>query len=162
MFSENLVRLRKLRQWTQEDVADKVGVTRQAIAKWEAGDSVPDIRTARKLAEVFGVSLDDLVETEGEGEMGLGVPPRGKHLFGVVTVGEKGQMIIPAKARKVFSIAPGDQLIVLGDEGSGLAMIKAGDFLNLADMVRSSYPRSAGASRAPKDADPPFGAPEQE
>ena len=40
--------------------------------------------------------------------MGLGLPPKGKHLFGGVTVGDKGQIVIPAKARKLFEISPGD------------------------------------------------------
>jgi AbrB family looped-hinge helix DNA binding protein len=44
-------------------------------------------------------------------------------LFGVVTVGEKGQIIIPAKARKIFGLSAGDQLIVLGDENQGLALV---------------------------------------
>ncbi len=135
MFGENLVRLRKLHQLTQEDVAEKIGVTRQAVAKWEAGDSMPDLVTGRKLAEVFGVTLDELVEFEAE-DNGLPVPPKGKHLFGVVTVGEKGQIIIPARARKIFNIEAGDRLVVLGDEGSGLAVMKADSFLGLADIIR--------------------------
>ena len=84
----------------------------------------------------MGVSLDDLANHEPGEDMGFGVPPRGKHLFGVVTVGEKGQIVIPAKARKVFDIHPGDSLVVLGDEGQGLAVIKAESFLNLADAIR--------------------------
>ena len=39
MFNENLVRLRKINQMTQEDIAEEVGVSRQAVAKWESGDS---------------------------------------------------------------------------------------------------------------------------
>ena len=69
--------------------------------------------------------------------MGLSVPPKGRHLFGVVTVGDKGQIVIPAKARKIFEIGSGDQLVVLGKEGEGLAMIKANDFLTLADMIKT-------------------------
>ncbi|MBO4319506.1 MAG: AbrB/MazE/SpoVT family DNA-binding domain-containing protein [Treponema sp.] len=67
--------------------------------------------------------------------MGLGLPPKGKHLFGLVTVGDKGQIVIPAKARKIFDISTGDQLVVLGDEGQGLALIKSEKFLTLANMV---------------------------
>ena len=65
---------------TQEDLADKVGVTRQAVAKWESGESVPDLEKSRLLAEAFGVSLDDLVNHVPEDNLGLGVAPRGKHL----------------------------------------------------------------------------------
>ena len=135
MFSDNLIQLRKINQMTQEDLAEIVGVSRQAVAKWESGESMPDLEKSRLLAEAFDVSLDDLVNHEPEDNMGLGVAPKGKHLFGLVTVGDKGQIVIPAKARKLFDISPGDKLVVLGDEGQGMAIIKADHFLSLANMV---------------------------
>ena len=138
MFNENLVRLRKLNQMTQEDIAEAVGVSRQAVAKWESGETIPDLEKCKLLAELFGVSLDDLANYEPEDNMGLDVPPKGKHLFGMVTVGDKGQIVIPARARKLFDISPGDQLVVLGDESQGLAIIKAKDFLNMANMIRNA------------------------
>ena len=137
MFRDNLVHLRKLNRMTQEDVAEKVGVTRQAFAKWESGETVPDLDKCRLLADVFGVSLDDLANYKAEENLGLDLPPKGKHLFGIVTVGDKGQIVIPAKARKLFDISTGDQLVVLGDEGQGLAIIKAQSFLAMADAVRN-------------------------
>lgn len=136
MFKDNLVKLRKYHHLTQEELAEKVGITRQAIAKWEAGETMPDLEKSKILAEIFQCSLDDLVNYEPEANMGLSIPPRGKHIFGVVTVGEKGQIVIPAKARKLFEIAPGDQLVILGDESQGLAMAKSENFLQLADMIR--------------------------
>jgi AbrB family looped-hinge helix DNA binding protein len=136
MFHDNLIQLRKLKQLTQEDVAEAVGVSRQAVAKWESGETMPDLGKCKALAELFDVSLDDLANYEPEQNMQLGVPPKGKHLFGVVTVGEKGQIIIPAKARKLFSINAGDQLVVLGEDGQGMALIKANDFLFMADAIR--------------------------
>lgn len=138
MFKDNLIQLRKYNQLTQEDLAEKVGVTRQAIAKWEAGETMPDLERCRKLAEIFEVSLDDLANYEPGNDGGLGVPPKGKHIFGVVTVGDKGQIVIPAKARKLFSITAGDQLVVLGDESQGIALLKSDSFLQFADVVRKS------------------------
>ena len=137
MFKDNLVQLRKFRRLTQEDVAEKVGVSRQAVAKWEAGETVPDLDKCRILADLFEVSLDDLANYEPDA-LGLGVPPKGKHIFGVVTVGDKGQVVIPARARKVFSIAAGDQLVVLGEEGQGIALIKTDSFLAIAEAVRNA------------------------
>ena len=128
--------MRKLRRLTQEDIAEKVGVTRQAVAKWEAGETVPDLDKCKMLAEILGVSLDDLANYEPDKNLGLGVPPKGKHLFGVVTVGDKGQIVIPAKARKLFDISPGDQMVILGDETQGLALIKSENFLAPADLIR--------------------------
>lgn len=98
MFQDNLVQMRKMKRLTQEEIAEKVGVTRQAVAKWEAGETVPDLDKCKMLAEIFEVSLDDLANYEPKENMGLGLPQKGKHLFGVVTVGDKGQIVIPAKA----------------------------------------------------------------
>ncbi|MEA5051591.1 MAG: AbrB/MazE/SpoVT family DNA-binding domain-containing protein [Oscillospiraceae bacterium] len=49
--------------------------------------------------------------------------PKGKYMFGLVKVGERGQIVIPKKAREIFKVQPGDSLMVLGDEASGLALI---------------------------------------
>ena len=53
MFSENIVRLRKINQMTQEDIAEAVGVSRQAVAKWESGETIPDLEKCKLLAELF-------------------------------------------------------------------------------------------------------------
>ncbi len=137
MFKDNLVNLRKFHDMTQEELAEKVNVSRQSVAKWESGDAVPDLEKCKLLSEIFGVSLDDLANYEAENNMGMNVPPKGKHLFGIVKVGEKGQIVIPAKARKTFDIKVGDSLVVLGDEAQGIALIKGADFVKLADMIRN-------------------------
>ena len=136
MLKDNLVQLRKLLNMTQEDIADKVGVSRQTVAKWESGESVPDLEKSKLLADALGTSLDDLVNYEQKDSLGLPVPPRGKYLFGVVTVGDKGQIVIPAKARKIFDIKAGDQMVVLGQEGEGLAVLKTDGFLQMADAIK--------------------------
>ena len=136
MFHENLYTLRKLRQKTQEELAEAAGVSRQAYAKWETGETVPDLIRAGSLAAALGVSLDELVSYRPD-ELGLPVPPRGKHVFGVVKVGEKGQVVIPHRARKIFGIEPGDRLIVLGDESQGLAMVREADFLAILKAIQA-------------------------
>lgn len=50
---------------------------------------------------------------------------KGKYFFGSVKVGERGQIVIPIEARKIFNINPGDKLLVLGDEKKGIAIAKA-------------------------------------
>ena len=50
---------------------------------------------------------------------------KGKFFFGSVKVGERGQIVIPAKARKIFDINPGDQILVFGDIKKGLGLMKA-------------------------------------
>ena len=64
---------------------------------------------------------------------------RGKHqFFGSVKVGEGGQIVIPAKARKVFEIDPGDQLLIFGDINKGLGIIKASELNNFASRFFTS------------------------
>lgn len=138
MFADNLIELRKLNNLSQEDLAEKLGVTRQTISKYETGESLPDIEKCAMLAEVFGVSVDDLINYRKEENMGLAVAPKGKHIFGMVKVGDKGQIVIPAKARNIFEINPGDNLIVLGEEGQGLALIKEKGLLDLINKAHQA------------------------
>lgn len=128
---DNLRELRLWHQYTLERVAEEIGVTRQAVSKWESGESVPDLVNCAALAEFYGVSLDDLVRHDRK-KSGMGVPPKGRHMFGLVTVGERGQIVIPKRARELFGIWPGDQLMLLGDErqgNRGLALVDPKVFL---------------------------------
>ncbi len=58
----------------------------------------------------------------------------GKYIFGICKVGEKGQIVIPVEARKVYGISAGDSLIMLGDK-KGMALVKAEVFTSLCDEV---------------------------
>lgn len=137
MFAENLVALRKVHAMSQEELAERIGVSRQTLSKYETGESLPDIEKCKALADVFGITVDDLICYEKSAGMGLGIPPRGKHVFGLVKVGEKGQIVIPAKARTVFHIKPGDNLIVIGDESQGIALIREENLLELLHLAGS-------------------------
>lgn len=124
-------------------VAEHINVSRQAIAKWESGESLPDIERCIALAKLYDVSLDHLVGGEEADALPL-IPPKGKHIFGTVTVGERGQIVIPKKARDVFHISPGDTLMILGDEAlGGIAIIKADLFLQSIEPLISALPRAA-------------------
>ena len=135
MIGENIQYLRKKRNWSQETLAEKIGVSRQTIAKWEAGESAPDLEMADKLASVLDVALDDLAHSPQSD--GLEGAARGKHVFGTVTVGDKGQIVIPIRARKIFHINPGDQLMMLGDESQGLALVNPQFFLAVAEAMKN-------------------------
>ena len=133
MFKDNLIELRKLNGMSQDELADRIGVSRQTVSKYETGESLPDIEKCKRIAEVFSVSMDNLInyERNNKNNLGLNVPPKGKHIFGMVKVGDKGQIVIPAEARKIFDINPGDNLIVLGDESQGIAIVKEKGLMDL-------------------------------
>lgn len=73
-FGDKLVMCRKKSHMSQEQVADKLGVSRQAVSRWEAEGTMPDAYNLKKLGELFGVSvdyllLDDAGKTDNEGKM---------------------------------------------------------------------------------------------
>lgn len=61
-LGNSLYHARKRCGLSQEDVADKLGVSRQTISKWETDETLPDIRQSKKMAVLFNISLDDLIE----------------------------------------------------------------------------------------------------
>ena len=63
-FQENLIRARKARGMTQEELAAKLNVSRQAVSKWETGESLPDLYKLASLADELGVSTDELCGRE--------------------------------------------------------------------------------------------------
>ena len=131
MFKENLAMLRSIHGYSQEQIAEKIGISRQAYAKWETGATVPDIEKASLLARVYGVSLDSLMKTEAPDGIGMLPPaPLGKNIWGAVTVGDRGQIVIPKAARDRFGLKGGDRVIVLSDE-NGIALLPADYFENI-------------------------------
>ena len=135
MINMNIKALRIQHQLTQEEIAERLNVSRQVIAKWEKGDSTPDIQYCMELAKLYNVTLDNLVQFKQQ-ENGFGVPPK-EHFFGTATLGERGQIVIPKKARELFQLNPGDTLIILGDEERGLAIVPEqmiSSFLNMVNL----------------------------
>lgn len=63
-LSEKIVRLRKSRSMTQEEMAEHCAVTRQSISKWEADIALPETEKLLMLSEIFGVPLDTLLRDE--------------------------------------------------------------------------------------------------
>lgn len=63
-FGEKIKRLREEKGMTQQTMADKLYVTRQAVSRWECGARFPDLLTAKKVAQILGTSIDELVSGE--------------------------------------------------------------------------------------------------
>lgn len=125
MLKDNLIMLRKINGYSQEQIAEKINISRQAYAKWENGATIPDIDRAALLAQVYGVTLDSLMKTEMTEGVGVLPPaPQGKNIWGTVTIGDRGQIVIPKAARDKFDLKGGERLVVASDE-VGIALIPA-------------------------------------
>ena len=62
IFADKLIDLRKKNGWSQEELAEKLNVSRQAVSKWEGAQSIPDMTRIIQLSELFGVSTDYLLK----------------------------------------------------------------------------------------------------
>ena len=67
-LSEKIVNLRKARNMSQEELAEKLGVSRQAVSRWEVGSALPDASNILQLSKLFGVSADYLLNDDYKGE----------------------------------------------------------------------------------------------
>lgn len=128
MLKENLVMLREYHGFSQEEISEKINISRQAYAKWESGATVPDIEKCRLLAEVYGVTLDSLVNAGPSEDIRTSVlVPKGKNIWGSVTINDRGQIVIPKGARDKFHLEGGTRLIVLSDD-EGIALVSTERF----------------------------------
>ena len=119
ILHENLLQYRKMLRLSQEEIADRLGVSRQTYAKWETGATTPELKYCRMLANLFEISLDALVEKRDLHREG----PPGKYVLGVVTVDKNNCIPLTEKAMLLFGLAPGDRLLLLADENRGMAMV---------------------------------------
>ena len=128
MIGDNIKFYRKKNQLTQDDIAEACNVTRQAVSKWENGETIPDIEKCDRLASFYGIKLDALMHyDEKVGNTKMAPPPEGKFLWGTVKLGNRGQIVIPKEARDKYGLQEGSRLVVLGDE-DGIALIQAEKF----------------------------------
>lgn len=141
MIGMNIRVLRKKHKLSQEQLAEKVNVSRQTVAKWENEEALPDIYKCKILSDIFQVTVDQLSRNMNEEEVNQ-LSPKGKQFFGVVKVGERGQIVIPKQAREMYQIHAGDKLVVLGEDATkGIAVLKSDGFLEFAEMIRNAEPK---------------------
>lgn len=87
-LSEKILYYRKKAGLSQEELAGRVGVSRQAVSKWELGDAAPEVDKLRALAREFGVTVDELISEEAPREPEQAPPPRHSP-----TAGRLGRMV---------------------------------------------------------------------
>lgn len=127
-LAENLILLRHMKGFTQEQAAKVAGVSRQSYAKWEKGTAVPDIEKCNKLAVMYGVRIDTLVYyTEQAGA--IKDPPAENEtvLWGIVKVGPRGQLVLSKDIREAYQWKEGERVVVLGGK-EGISILSAGKF----------------------------------
>ena len=97
-FAENLQAIRKNNHLSQEDLAEMLGVSRQAVSKWEQGDGYPEVEKLLVLSERLGVSLDELM---GRGT--INVSPAGNKPTGSITITSPHEGVIVETSRVMRS-----------------------------------------------------------
>ena len=63
-IGKRIMELRKKKGFSQEELAEKIGVARQTISKWELGETSPDLKQSKELSKIFNVSLDELTDND--------------------------------------------------------------------------------------------------
>lgn len=82
-IGKNLTRLRKMANMTQLDLAEKLNYSDKSVSKWEQGNGIPDVRILVQIAELYGVTLDDLVRDHTKDEI---VPKNTKRMQRLITM----------------------------------------------------------------------------
>lgn len=110
IFADKLIQLRKKSGWSQEELAEQMNVTRQAVSKWEGAQAVPDLDKMLRLSQLFGVSTDYLLKDEIE--TAQPVPGAEESTLRRVTM-EEANAFLSAKAATAQPIALGVLLCIL-------------------------------------------------
>lgn len=140
IFADKIIDLRKQNGWSQEDLAEKLGVSRQSISKWEGAQSMPDMNRILKMSEIFGVSTDYLLKEDMELPAAAGVTELPTDEFEVKTVSmEEASAFLSYKDRVSGRVALGVMMCIL----SPVVLIVAST-LQEAGMLALSEEAAAG------------------
>ena len=133
MIAVNIRFLRKSENLSQEEFAERFGVSRQSVAKWENGESTPDLQKCREIAQFYDITIDTLICVSLDGVEVNANTTEGKYIFGMVKMEQDGRVTLPEYAREVFGLKPGDRLMVMGDTAKGgiaLAKVSLGELFH--------------------------------
>lgn len=122
MLGEQLISLRKLNKFSQKALAKNLGVTRQTIAKWESNESIPDLLTADKLAKLYKIPINALIDFNQECKQPKSCT-NDRYVFGTVEVNLNGEIKFPKEALETFQIKPRDEFLLLGDLERGFELL---------------------------------------
>lgn len=127
-IADNLKLMRNKQGYTLEGLAEIISVSRQTIAKWEAGESYPDIMNCVKLATLFKISLDELVNKPLREAQVNDFSTGENKICGVLDLTEEGTITLPKLVMEMFNIHPGEKILLLADRKQGIAIVKCSQF----------------------------------
>lgn len=127
-IADNLRLMRGKHGYTMENLAEIISVSRQTVAKWESGESYPDIMNCMKLSSLYKISLDELVNKPLREVESDDFTSTDNKICGVLDISEKGTIRIPAPVMEMFDLHPGERVLLLADRKQGIAMVKCSQF----------------------------------
>ena len=119
-LSEKILSLRTARGMSQDDLAEQLEVSRQSVSKWETGQSTPDLDKIIRLADLFGVTVDELVRS---GEVPRPPEPPQKPPEPQVVYVEGGRDLTDTQKAGIVMAAAGLILLLIGLAGAGLLVL---------------------------------------
>ena len=136
-MSVGIKQLRNMMKMTQEELAERMSVSRQTVAKWENGESVPDIIKCSELAKIFNLSLDDIAAVFIESDDNTQARPKDDFFFGTCVI-KNNNIALPESALRQFRFHNGDEFLLLGDSSQSLVLISKAGFSSYASKILSS------------------------
>lgn len=127
-IADNLKVLRYKNGYTLEALAGIISVSRQSVAKWEAGESVPDIVNCVKLASLYKISLDELVNMSLKDMISSEFVSKNDRVCGVLEIQPENTLHIPDAIMEMFDMHCGDMVLLLADKKQGIALVKCSHF----------------------------------
>lgn len=127
-IADNIRTLRRKNDYTLEQLAEIIDVSRQTIAKWEIGETLPDIANCVKMATLFKVTLDEFVTMQVDRPEKMADDSKNGRVMGIVDVETDGRIIIPDQIRDLFEIQSGEKMLLLADKNQGIAIVKCSQF----------------------------------
>lgn len=122
-IGHNLKTLRIQNKKTLEEVAEIINVSRQSVSKWESGKSYPNIEKCIKLAQLYNVSLDALVNKTVK-ELVKEENDHKVYMFGFTKLNDNGIIQLPTKAIEALEMTSEDILLVVGDKRQEITIVK--------------------------------------
>ena len=127
-IADNLKFLRYKNGYTLEALAEIISVSRQSVAKWESGDSVPDIINCVKLASLYKISLDELVNMSLKDVISSDFMQEDGRICGVLEIQPENTLRMPEVIMDMFHLHCGDKVLLLADRQQGMALVKCSHF----------------------------------